>query len=92
VGRACSANREEEYCLQGIVKKVRGKETTRKTKIRWVDNVKTDLVGIGWGGVDWTGLDWSGPGRVQVKSSCECCNEPSGSIKHLETIKWIHNV
>jgi hypothetical protein len=25
-----------------------------------VDNVKTDLVGIGWGGVDWTGLAQEG--------------------------------
>jgi hypothetical protein len=23
---------------------------------RWVDNIKIDLVEIGWGGVDWIGL------------------------------------
>jgi hypothetical protein len=23
---------------------------------RWVDNIKTDLLEIGWGGVDWIGL------------------------------------
>jgi hypothetical protein len=26
-----------------------------------------------------------------VESSCECSNEPSGSIKFWETIEWLHN-
>jgi hypothetical protein len=33
-----------------------GKETTRKAIRRWVDNIKTDLAGIGCGGVDLIGL------------------------------------
>jgi hypothetical protein len=40
-----------------LVKKPRWKESATKTKIRWVDNIKIDLVvEIGWGGVDWIGL------------------------------------
>jgi hypothetical protein len=35
--------------------------------------------------VMWTGL--VGPGWGKVKSSCECGNEPSGSIKYGETIE-----
>jgi hypothetical protein len=31
----------------------------------------------------WCGLDWSGSGEGQVESSCECGNEPRGSIKML---------
>ena len=27
------------------------------------------------------GLDWAGPGQGQVADGCECCNEPSGSVK-----------
>jgi hypothetical protein len=27
-----------------------------RPRCRWVDNIKMDLVGIGWGGVDWIGL------------------------------------
>jgi hypothetical protein len=30
------------------------------------------------------GLDWSGSGQVQVESSCERGNEPSGYIKCWE--------
>ena len=26
-------------------------------------------------------LDWAGPGQRQVAESCECGNEPSGSVK-----------
>ena len=42
---------------------------------RWVDNIRMDLQEVGI----WTGLGWprigTGGGR------CECCNEPSGSVK-----------
>ena len=27
------------------------------------------------------GLDWAGPGYRQVADTCECGNEPSGSVK-----------
>jgi hypothetical protein len=30
------------------------------------------------------GLDWTGAGQRQVAGTCECGNEPSGSIKHGE--------
>jgi hypothetical protein len=39
-----------------IQKKARGKETTRKTKTRWIDNIKMDLVEIGIDSVDWIDL------------------------------------
>jgi hypothetical protein len=37
--------------LVGLQEK--GKETTKKTKCRLVDNIKIDLVEISWSGVDW---------------------------------------
>jgi hypothetical protein len=37
------------------------------------------------------GLNWSGSGQGEVESSCECSNDPSVSIKCLETIKWLPN-
>jgi hypothetical protein len=33
-----------------------GKETTRKTKTKSVDNIKIELRKIGWGCVDWINL------------------------------------
>jgi hypothetical protein len=32
-------------------------------------------------GMGWHGLDQSGREQGQVVGVCECCNEPSGSIK-----------
>jgi hypothetical protein len=32
------------------------KHCTLDTRRRWVDNIKMDLLEIGWGGVDWIGL------------------------------------
>jgi hypothetical protein len=36
------------------------------------------------------GLDLSGLGQRQVESSYEFDDEPLGSIKCWETIKWLH--
>jgi hypothetical protein len=36
--------------------KARGKETTRKTKTRWVDNIRMNLGEVGWGDVEWIEL------------------------------------
>jgi hypothetical protein len=65
-----------------IGKKVRGKETTRKTKTE-LDNSKMDLVEIGFGGVDWIDL--------APESSCERSNKLSGCINCWETIERLHN-
>jgi hypothetical protein len=42
--------------------------------------------GVGCEGMDWSGmwgygLEWAGSGYRKVVSTCECGNEPSGSIK-----------
>jgi hypothetical protein len=36
--------------------KARGKDTTRRPRRRWVDNIRMDLGEVGWGAVDWIGL------------------------------------
>jgi hypothetical protein len=33
-----------------------GKTVLGRPRRRWVDNIKMDLLEIGWGGVDWIGL------------------------------------
>jgi hypothetical protein len=35
------------------------------------------------------GLDWAGSGYIQVAGTCECGNEPSGSIKRGEFLDWL---
>jgi hypothetical protein len=39
-----------------ISRKTGRKETTRKTRRRWVDSIKMNLAEIGWRGIDWTDL------------------------------------
>jgi hypothetical protein len=36
--------------------KARGKEPLGRPRRRWVDNVRIDLVQVGWGDMDWIGL------------------------------------
>jgi hypothetical protein len=45
MGRACSTNGGEE----DIGGKARRKETLRRPRLRWGDNIKIDFREIGWG-------------------------------------------
>jgi hypothetical protein len=54
-----------------------GKRPLGRPRRRWEDNIKTSS-GSGMRGY---GLDWAGSGKGQVVSTCECGNEPSGSVK-----------
>jgi hypothetical protein len=38
-----------------LVRKPDGRRPPGRARCRWVDNIKTDLVEIGWGGVNWIG-------------------------------------
>jgi hypothetical protein len=42
--------------MWGFVGKARTKETIRKTRHRWEDDIKMDLREIWWGGMDWIDL------------------------------------
>jgi hypothetical protein len=78
---------EKRNAYRLLMGKPEGKRPLGRSRRRWVDNIKMDLLEIGWGGVDWIGL-------AQDKnkwSSCGCGYEPSGSIKCWETIKWLHD-
>jgi hypothetical protein len=39
-----------------LVGKPEGKRPLGRLRRRWVDNIKMNLLEIGWGGVDWIGL------------------------------------
>jgi hypothetical protein len=53
--------------------KPEGKRPLGRQRLRWVDNIKMNLVEIGWGGVNWIGLTqdrdkWRDPVNVEVNS------------------------
>jgi hypothetical protein len=39
-----------------LVGKAEGRRPLGKPKLRWVDNIRRDLVEVGWGDVNWIGL------------------------------------
>ena len=68
-----------------LVRKPEGERPLGSPKRRWKDNIK-------WIFRTWVGsLDWIelAQYRVQVASTCECGNEPSGSIKCGEFFDWL---
>jgi hypothetical protein len=56
MGRACSTNAGEEECLKVVGGKARRKEMPGRPRCRWVNNIRMDLLELGWGGLDWIGL------------------------------------
>jgi hypothetical protein len=60
-----------------LVGKREGKRPLGRPRRRWENNIKVNLKEIGLEGMDWIHMAGWGP----VASSCELCNEPSGSIK-----------
>ena len=64
--------RRDVYRL--LVGKTEGKRTLGRPRRRWEGNIKMDLQEPRCGGMNWIEL-------AQVAGTCECGNEPSGSIK-----------
>ena len=48
MGGACSTYGGEEKCVQELVWKPEGKRPRGRPKLRWEDNIKTDLQEVGW--------------------------------------------
>jgi hypothetical protein len=47
---------EKRNAYRLLVGKPEGKRPLGRPRRRWVDNIKMDLLEIGWGGVHWIGL------------------------------------
>jgi hypothetical protein len=77
---------EKRHAYRLLVGKPEGKRPLGRPRRRWVDNIKMDLLEIGWGGVDWIGL-----AQDRDEWRALCGYELSGSIKCWETIKCVHN-
>jgi hypothetical protein len=86
--RGCSTNGEKRNAYRILVGKPQGKIPLGRPRHCWVDNIKMNLREIGWGGMDLIDLAQNGG---PVEASCEHGNEPSGSIKRLEMVEWLHN-
>jgi hypothetical protein len=55
--RPVARMREKRNANRLLVGKPEGKMPLGRPKRRWIDNIKMDLVGVGWGDVDLIGLD-----------------------------------
>jgi len=78
MGGPCRAYGERRGVYRVVLGKLEGKRTFGRPRRRWEDNIKMDLQEVGCGGM---GLDRAGSGWGQVAGTCDCSNEPSGSIK-----------
>jgi hypothetical protein len=56
MGGTCSMNREKRNTHRLLVVKLEGKRPLGRPKCSWVNNIRMDVVEVGWGDVDWIGL------------------------------------
>jgi hypothetical protein len=56
MGRACSTNGDKRNVYRILVGKPEGKRPLGIPRRRSVDNIKIDLIGIGWDGMHWIDL------------------------------------
>jgi hypothetical protein len=49
-------NGEKRNAYRLLVGKSEGRRLLGRPSCRWVDNIRMDLGGVGWGDVDWIGL------------------------------------
>ena len=69
-----------------LVGKSEGKRPLGRPRHRWEDNIKMDLQEVVCGDMDWIELAQD---KGQMAITCECGNEPSGSIKCGEFLDWL---
>jgi hypothetical protein len=56
MGRACSTNGEKKNAYRILAVKPVGQRPLGRTRHKWIDNIKMDLIEIGFGGIDWIDL------------------------------------
>jgi hypothetical protein len=56
MGGACSTKGEKRNSYGLLVGKPEGRKPLGRPRRRWLYNIRTDLVEMGWGDVDWIGL------------------------------------
>ena len=66
--------------------KPEGTRPLGRSRHRWEGNIKMDLHEVVCGGMDWIELAQD---RGQWAGTCDCGNEPSGSIKCGEFLDWL---
>jgi hypothetical protein len=74
---------EKSNAYRLLVGKPEGRRPLGKTRRSWLDNIRMDLVEVGWGDVDWISL-------AQDRDRWRAL-EPSGSIKCWETVECPNN-
>jgi hypothetical protein len=56
MGGECNTNGEKRYAYMLLVGKPEGRRPLGRPRCRCLNNIRMDLVEVGWGDVDWIGL------------------------------------
>ena len=71
-----------------LVGNPKGKNQLGRPRRRWGDIFKMNLQEGGYGAMEWIEVAQD---RGKVAGTCECGNEPSGSVKCGEFLDWLRH-
>jgi hypothetical protein len=99
VGETCSTNVGKRAAYRLLVGKPEGKRSLGRPRLRWVANIKIDLLDIGWSGVDWIGVSqdrYTGRALViaalNIRVPLNVAKLSSGCTTGVDDILVIYNV
>jgi hypothetical protein len=80
MGRTRSTDAEKRKASKLFMRKPDGEKPLGKPRCRWMDNIKIDLVEMGWGDVDWIGLaqdmdNWGIFANAKTLETIECLHK-----------------
>jgi hypothetical protein len=72
---------ERRNACKFLVGKPEGKRPLGRPKRRWLDNIRRDLVEVGWGDVDWIGLAQDRDSSFELGTETIVCPNNQGSVE-----------
>jgi hypothetical protein len=79
---------ENRNAYRLLVGTAEGRRPLRRPRHRSMDNIKMDLLEVGWGGVGWIGLTQD---KDKWRALVNAVMNLRGCIECWETIEWLHN-
>jgi hypothetical protein len=56
IGKACSTHERNDRCIESFGRKRKGKWPLARPRRRWGNNIRINLIEVGWKGVEWIHL------------------------------------
>jgi hypothetical protein len=78
---------EKRNAYRLLVGRTEGRRPLGRPRCRWLDNIRMDLVEVGWGDVDWIGLAQDRGRWRALVNSVLYLQVPAGKLSSVQTTR-----